>query len=1233
MKKVLLLILCSFLISSGILAQLPQKFNYQAIARDASGNLIANQSVAFRISILQGTAGGSVVYQETHLTTTNSYGQATLIIGAGSVVSGIFSTIGWGSNQYYIKTEMDPAGGNAFIPMGITQLLSVPYALYSGSTGGGYTAGTGIGIAGTTITNTSPDQTVSLNSGTGIATSGTYPNFNIANTLPNATHTGDATGSSVLTVVKIQGKSVSVNTPANGQVLKWNSTASLWQPSNEDNTTSSIMDTDGDTKVQTEKNQNENKIRFDLGGTERWVMNGSSLEPKNSGSSVFIGDGAGASDDLTDNRNNYIGYQAGNKNTSGIRNMAHGFQALFSNTTGGFNIAVGNMSLYYNKAKSRSTAMGYYAMYNADSSSVAGISTYNSAFGYEALRGSMVPANNTGIQNTAIGDQAITLISSGSDNTALGKSAGYNITTGSQNVLLGSLTGDNITTGSNNILIGYNIEAPSATGNNQVVIGHQDLFYGDINNKFIGIGTTTPHAPLQFANSTASRKIVLYESANNDHQFSGFGYDPYQLRYQVASTGYDHVFCAGSSASSSNELMRISGNGNVGIGVYPVHKLSVGGTLGILEGGTSPTYYTIFQGGNQSANLTYTLPIAYGTAGQVLSTTAAGVLSWTSAPAINVLKDNDGNTKIQVEESANEDKIRFDMGGAERWVMNGTRLEAKNSGGSIFIGDSTGSSDDLVLNYNVFIGNKAGRNNSSGTYNTAIGNESLYASSLGNHNSAFGNTALQSNTTGSSNNAIGSNALRGNQTGSSNTALGTSALLQNISGNENSALGNGALYNNRTGSGAVAIGFNSMYYANPTSIAFNNQNVAVGYEALRGSATPASNTGNSNTAVGYQSMLSNSTGHNNAALGVMALNANTTGFANTAAGPGALQANISGYNNTACGNNSLTYNQTGFYNSATGSVALFKNEDGVGNTAVGFSSLYENVSGGNNTAIGFQAGNSITGSMNVCMGALAGDNITTGSNNIIIGYGINAPVAVGSNQLVIGSQNLLYGDISNGFIGIGTTSPNAPLQFGNTIESRKVVLYETNDNDHEYYGFGINSAVLRYQVSSTTKAHVFYAGTSATTSDELMRISGNGNVKISNLTTNGTVYSNNGVLTNVNPSDKSLKENIDPFGSTLPLIMKLNPVTFDWKNNHSKGIGFIAQELEQVIPELVGTNNDGTKGIYSVEMIPYLVKALQEQQLAMEAQNTNMKAQETENTKLKQLIESLSKRIEQLENK
>ncbi len=97
---------------------------------------------------------------------------------------------------------------------------------------------------------------------------------------------------------------------------------------------------------------------------------------------------------------------------------------------------------------------------------------------------------------------------------------------------------------------------------------------------FLGIGTSTPHAPLQFSQDyLTNRKIVLYEAANNEHQFYGFGVNNTVLRYQIDNVLSSHVFYAATSASASTELMRINGNGVVGIGTTStVAKLVVAGT-------------------------------------------------------------------------------------------------------------------------------------------------------------------------------------------------------------------------------------------------------------------------------------------------------------------------------------------------------------------------------------------------------------------------------------------------------------------------------------------------------------------------------------------------------------------------------------------------------------------------------------------------------------------------------
>ncbi len=130
MKK-LFTILAIITLAATAFAQSPEKMSYQAIIRDVSNNIITNQSVGMQISILQGSESGSAVYVETQSPTTNDNGLISIEVGAGSVVSGDFGTIDWGSGPYYIKTETDPTGGTTYTITGTSQLLSVPYALHA----------------------------------------------------------------------------------------------------------------------------------------------------------------------------------------------------------------------------------------------------------------------------------------------------------------------------------------------------------------------------------------------------------------------------------------------------------------------------------------------------------------------------------------------------------------------------------------------------------------------------------------------------------------------------------------------------------------------------------------------------------------------------------------------------------------------------------------------------------------------------------------------------------------------------------------------------------------------------------------------------------------------------------------------------------------------------------------------------------------------------------------------
>ncbi|MBL0007115.1 MAG: hypothetical protein IPP25_07990 [Saprospiraceae bacterium] len=219
MKQTALLICALFSLLS-LQAQAPNRFNYQGVARQATGEVMPNRNIGIRANILSDAPDGSIQYSETHTVTTNQLGLFVLSIGGGIVISGDFEDILWDGKDNFLKIEIDPNGGNDYSFNGTTQLLSVPYAIHSqnaseiggnavsatiptdgqvlkwddnanqwvpadGSQNIAYTAGAGIAIdAGNTIINTSPNQPISMTGSGATNVTGTYPNFTIETPAP-----------------------------------------------------------------------------------------------------------------------------------------------------------------------------------------------------------------------------------------------------------------------------------------------------------------------------------------------------------------------------------------------------------------------------------------------------------------------------------------------------------------------------------------------------------------------------------------------------------------------------------------------------------------------------------------------------------------------------------------------------------------------------------------------------------------------------------------------------------------------------------------------------------------------------------------------------------------------------------------------------------------------------------------------------------------------------------------
>lgn len=323
-------------------AQAPQLISYQAVVRDAGNSVISNATIGMRISILQDSSAGTVVYQEQQNPQTNSLGLITIKIGGGNVVSGSMSAINWNQHTHFIKTEVDPNGGSNYSIIGVTQLLSVPYALSSGdnhfTSSGSHIYSNNTGNIG--IGNSSPSEKLDVLGKT-------------------------KTSSLQITSGANQGYVMQSDASGNGS---WVNPSSL--------------------SVTTGLNYVGNSY---LGKTSGFGGTGTN-EGGNNLSNVFIGNNTGlVNDGGIDNIG--LGSNSLVSNTFGTYNIGIGRYTLGSNIDGGNNTAIGTYSLRFNSNGGNNTALGYSAGYYATGSS-------------NVFLGNNAGFNNEGSSNVFIGNEA-----------------------------------------------------------------------------------------------------------------------------------------------------------------------------------------------------------------------------------------------------------------------------------------------------------------------------------------------------------------------------------------------------------------------------------------------------------------------------------------------------------------------------------------------------------------------------------------------------------------------------------------------------------------------------------------------------------------------------------------------------------------------------------------------------------------------------------------------------------
>jgi hypothetical protein len=534
----LVVIIPLMFIAANSYAQAPQKMSYQAVIRNSGDVLVVSSAIGMKISVLQGSIAGSVVYSETQTPSTNANGLVSIEIGSGSPVTGIFSGINWANGPYFIKTEIDPTGGLSYTIVGVGELMSVPYAFFSAN---GLASGNNAGNTpywdGVNWITTSSNL---FNAGANVGINTTVPNAQL--------HINGSTDNTELIIQAVSGQS---NTNPMVKLEDGNGLELLWinsdDPSNSfigvnsgaqnipalgglNNVFSGYgtgsMNTIGNGNVAT----GSSALFSNTDGNNNVASGRNSLYSNTFGSDNVANGGFSLYGNTTGNNNVGIGRNSLYSNISGSDNVANGTSSLNSNTSGTSNVAIGTASLYSNFSGNNNVGAGMSSLYSNT------IGSDNVGLGSLSLHD-----NTIGNNNVAAGRNSLYLNISGNDNMALGTNSLSNNINGNTNVAVGRDALNTTTSGSNNIGIGFNALVPSAVMNNQVRIGNTSVVYAGTqvawsvtSDKRWKSNITTSNLGLDFITKL---RPVSYTRNNDEAQKKEYGFIAQELEEVLNNSG------------------------------------------------------------------------------------------------------------------------------------------------------------------------------------------------------------------------------------------------------------------------------------------------------------------------------------------------------------------------------------------------------------------------------------------------------------------------------------------------------------------------------------------------------------------------------------------------------------------------------------------------------------------------------------------------------------------------
>lgn len=587
----------------------PQGFNYQAIARNASGNAIINADMKVSVGILSDTIANTLIWEEEHTVRTNGYGLFTLVVGGpkGTRTGGsaaTFGAINWAASQMFVYIRIkNPASAPSYTPMGKAKLWSVPYAMLAGKSqqdlsspflsngdtvyliknlalGSNRPNKAQLAVIGRDDRSDDPLFEVRRRDGQPVFTvynDAVTINVPIDGKKGSPSRGGFAVGgfdetkgTYVTDLLRITPDSVRFyinNSPSLG---KGSPSRGGFAVGGFDETKSKHTElfrvTHDSTRIYTNETSDKG---FAVGYLTTAQTRSENLMKLNK-SNYFIGHQSGRAV-TTGTQNTFLGYQSGLKVTTGTSNVFVGQESGYNTTQGHRNIFIGYQAGYSNIGDGGSATAGHDNIYIGR---LAGRSIQ--AGEHNTLIGSYSGYSGSGTKNTFLG--AFTGFgATGIGNVFIGVDAGRNNTGGNYNIFLGPISG-NSNSGNNNTFLGYGTGYNSTTGSNNVFIGYTAGWY-ETGSNLLYIDNSATETPLIYGNFSTDRLTINGNTGirSNPVSYSSLYVEPGAQWYGMVVAGgsqyFAGVFYGDVWAQGTYETSDISLKKNIAVIDSPLKKI------------------------------------------------------------------------------------------------------------------------------------------------------------------------------------------------------------------------------------------------------------------------------------------------------------------------------------------------------------------------------------------------------------------------------------------------------------------------------------------------------------------------------------------------------------------------------------------------------------------------------------------------------------------------------------